>query len=144
MTQSTDRRIDKLIRLMVTNATVIVPGPKIAAEIGVTRSTVWTWIEKLRSLGVEIKGHPASGYQLEKLPDLLVPSLILPELGENRIGHKIHHFFRIDSTNNVALRLASGDAPHGALIVAEEQTAGRGRFGRSWHSERSSGVYASV
>ena len=47
----TDRRIDKLIQLLVENATVVVPGPKIAAEIGVTRSTVWDWIEKLRGLG---------------------------------------------------------------------------------------------
>ena len=58
---STDRKIDKLIHLLVKNATVVVPGPKIASEIGVTRSTVWMWIEKLRSLGVEIKGHPSSG-----------------------------------------------------------------------------------
>ena len=53
-TGSTDRKIDKLIYLLVKNATVVVPGPKIAAEIGVTRSTVWVYIEKLRALGVEI------------------------------------------------------------------------------------------
>ena len=55
---STDRKIDKLIHLLVKNATLVVPGPKIAAEIGVTRSTVWMWIERLRALGVEIKGYP--------------------------------------------------------------------------------------
>ena len=49
---ATSHKIDKLISLLVKNATVVVPGPKIAAEIGVTRSTVWMWIEKLRSLGV--------------------------------------------------------------------------------------------
>src|SRR5207249_1577616 len=48
MPRATDRRIDKLIHLLVTNATVVVPGPKIASEIGVTRSTVWKWIEELR------------------------------------------------------------------------------------------------
>ncbi len=144
MIRPTDRRIDKLIRLLVKNATVVVPGPKIAAQIGVTRSTVWMWIEKLRSLGVEIKGHPSSGYQLQKLPDVLVPSLIRPELGENEIGHKIIHYFRTDSTNSVALRLAAREARHGTVVLAEEQTAGRGRFGRSWYSEKSSGIYASV
>ena len=82
MPRPTDRRIDKLIHLLVTNATVVVPGPKIASEIGVTRSTVWKWIEELRSLGVEIKGHPSSGYQLQKLPDLLVPSLVRREMGD--------------------------------------------------------------
>lgn len=141
---TTDRRIDKLIHLLVKNATVVVPGPKIAAEIGVTRSTVWVWIEKLRSLGVEIKGHPSSGYQLQKLPDVLVPSLIRPEVGENRIGHKVIHYFRTDSTNSVALGLAAKGAAHGTVVLAEEQTAGRGRFGHSWYSERSTGIYASV
>jgi BirA family biotin operon repressor/biotin-[acetyl-CoA-carboxylase] ligase len=141
---STDRRIDKLIHLLVKNATVVVPGPKIASEIGVTRSTVWTWIEKLRALGVEIKGHPASGYQLAKLPDILAPSLIRPEIGENEIGHRIVHYFRTDSTNVIAARLATEGAPHGTVVVAEEQTAGRGRFGRSWFSEKSSGIYASI
>jgi len=72
----TDRKIDKLIYLLVKNATVIVPGPKIATEIGVTRATVWMYIERLRALGVEIKGHPSRGYQLQKLPDILAPSLL--------------------------------------------------------------------
>jgi BirA family transcriptional regulator, biotin operon repressor / biotin---[acetyl-CoA-carboxylase] ligase len=141
---TTDRRIDKLIHLLVKNATVVVPGPKIASEIGVSRATVWTWIEKLRALGVEIKGHPASGYQLTKLPDVLAPSLIRPELGENEIGRRIVHFFRTDSTNNVALKLAATGEPHGTVVVAEEQTAGRGRLGRKWYSEKSSGIYASI
>jgi len=147
MPRATDRRIDKLIQLLATNATVVVPGPKIASQIGVTRSTVWAWIEKLRSLGVEIKGHPSSGYQLQKLPDVLVPSLVRPELGEAEIGHKIIHYFRIDSTNNVALALAAKSrqsSAHGTVVVAEEQTAGRGRFGRAWYSEKSSGIYCSV
>jgi len=141
---TTDRKIDKLIHLLVKNATVVVPGPKIATEIGVTRSTVWMYIEKLRALGVEIKGHHATGYQLRKLPDILAPSLIRPELGDNTIGHRIVHYFRTDSTNSVALHLAAKGVAHGTVVLAEEQTAGRGRFGRSWYSEKSSGIYASV
>jgi BirA family transcriptional regulator, biotin operon repressor / biotin---[acetyl-CoA-carboxylase] ligase len=141
---TTDRRIDKLIYLLAKNATVVVPGPKIASEIGVTRSTVWMWIEKLRAMGVEIKGVPSSGYQLLKLPDILTPSLIRPELGECEIGHRIIHYFRADSTNTLAVRLAAQGAPHGTAVIAEEQTAGRGRFGRSWYSEKSTGIYVSI
>jgi BirA family transcriptional regulator, biotin operon repressor / biotin---[acetyl-CoA-carboxylase] ligase len=148
MLRPTDRRIDKLIHLLVTNATVVVPGPKIASEIGVTRATVWAWIEKLRALGVEIRGHPSSGYQLRKLPDVLVPSLIRPELGDIEIGRRIIHYFKIESTNDAALALAAADrtntSSHGTVVVAEEQTAGRGRLGRSWYSEKSAGIYASV
>lgn len=141
---TTDRRIDKLIHLLVKNATVVVPGPKIASEIGVTRSTVWVWIEKLRSLGVEIIGHPSSGYQLLRLPDILTASLVRPELGENELGRKIVHYFRTGSTNTNALKLAAKGAPHGTVVLAEEQTAGRGRFGRTWYSERGSGLYSSI
>ena len=141
---ATERRIDKLIYLLVKNATVVVPGPKIASHIGVSNTTVWDYIEKLRSLGIEIKGHRRSGYQLRKLPDILAPSLIRPELGENRIGHKIVHYFRIESTNDTALALAAKGEAHGTVVLAEEQTAGRGRFGRVWFSERSKGIYASI
>ena len=141
---STDRRIDKLIHVLAKNAMVVVPGTKIASEIGVTRQKVWEWIEKLRSLDEEIKGHPSSGYQLVKVPDILVPSLVHAELGDGAIGHEIVHYFRTASTNSAALALAARGAAHGTVVVAEEQTAGRGRLGRVWYSEKSSGIYASV
>ncbi len=140
----TDRRIDRLIHLLVENATVVLPGPKIAAEISVARSTVWKWVEKMRSLGVDIQGYPASGYRLRKLPDLLAPSLVRAELGECPIGHKLIHYFVVDSTNTVAMELAANGVAHGTVVVAEEQTAGRGRFGRAWYSQKSAGIYASI
>ena len=141
---ATDRKIDKLVDLLAKNATVVIPGPKIAREIGVTNSTVWKYIERLRELGVDIKGHPATGYQLRKLPDLLLPSLIRPELGDNEIGQRVVHYFRTGSTNDDAFKLAARGAPHGTVVVAEEQTAGRGRFGRRWISEKSVGIYSST
>ncbi len=143
-TTVTDHNVDRLVHLLVKNATVVVPGPKIASEIGVSRSTVWEWIEKLRALGVAIKGHPRHGYQLEKLPDILVPSLVRAELPHAEIGHKVIHFFRTESTNSVALQLDAESGPHGTVVIAEEQTAGRGRLGRNWYSERSSGIYTSI
>jgi BirA family biotin operon repressor/biotin-[acetyl-CoA-carboxylase] ligase len=79
-----------------------------------------------------------------KIPDVLVPSLIRPEQGENEIGHSMVHYFRTDSTNTAALRLAAQGAAHGTVVVAEEQAAGRGRLGRTWYSEKASGIYASV
>ncbi|MGH9446549.1 MAG: biotin--[acetyl-CoA-carboxylase] ligase [Terriglobia bacterium] len=142
--QPTDRRIDRLIHVLVENATVVLPGPKIAAEIGAPPSTVRHWIEKLRELGVDILGHLGSGYQLRRLPDVLAPSLIRAELADGEIGKKIVHYFLIDSTNTLAMKLAAQGALHGTVVVAEEQTNGRGRFGRVWYSERSSGIYASV
>ncbi len=139
----TSHRIDRLVHLLVKNATVLVPGPKIASEIGVSRSTVWMWIEKLRALGVAIKGHPR-GYQLQKLPDLLVPSLVHSEPLPSEIGNKIVHYFRVESTNTAAMELSAQEGPHGTVVITEEQTAGRGRMGRVWYSEKRSGIYVSV
>lgn len=144
MTQPTDRRIDKLVQLLVKNATVVVPGAKLADEIRVPRHTIYDWIQKLREIGVDVRGIRGNGFQLRKLPDILVPSLIFPQLGDTQIGHKIIHYFRTDSTNDVALRLVLEGARHGMVVVAEEQIAGRGRFDRTWYSEQSSGIYASV
>jgi BirA family biotin operon repressor/biotin-[acetyl-CoA-carboxylase] ligase len=141
----TDHRIDRLIYLLVENATVVVPGPKIASEIGVSRSTVWKWIERLRAMGVGIKGHERRGYQLSALPDILSPSLVRQHVAPaQEIGHKVIHYFCVGSTNDIALDVSPQEAPHGTVILAEEQTAGRGRMGRMWHSERSSGIYSST
>jgi len=141
---STDRRIDKLLALLSEHPMVVLSGAKIARQIGVSRSAVWHWVQKLRALGVRIKGHPKTGYQLERVPDVLVPQLLRQRLEGTPFARRIHHFFRVDSTNNVALALAADGEPHGALVLAEEQTAGRGRLGRSWYSEKASGIYLSL
>jgi BirA family biotin operon repressor/biotin-[acetyl-CoA-carboxylase] ligase len=59
-------------------------------------------------------------------------------------GKRIYHFFKTDSTNRVALELGHGGEPEGAVVMAEEQTAGRGRAGRAWHSERAMGIYVTL
>lgn len=144
MTQPTDRRIDRLVSLLAKNATVVMPGARLADGIGVPRSTIYHWVQKLRELGVEVRGIQNNGFQLKKLPDVLVPSLISPQLGDNQIGHKIIHYFRTGSTNDVAFSLVLEGARHGSVVVAEEQVAGRGRFDRTWYSEKAAGIYASV
>ena len=136
--------MDRLLDLLVENATVVVSGGKMADHVGVARSTIWRWVEKLRAMGVEIRGHGGAGYQLKKLPDILLPSLVREHFRAEQIGHRVVHYFRTDSTNSDAMKLAGEGEPHGTVILAEEQTAGRGRFGRSWYSERSSGIYLSV
>jgi len=141
---ATDRRIDALLALLSDNAMIVISGPKIAREIGVTRSTIWGWIEKLRSLGVRVKGYPRSGYQVEKVPDILAPKILRKRLPPGPFGKRIHHFFKTDSTNSVAMQLGEQGEPHGTVVIAEEQTAGRGRAGHTWHSEKTNGIYMTV
>ncbi|HEU0006091.1 MAG TPA: biotin--[acetyl-CoA-carboxylase] ligase [Terriglobia bacterium] len=76
--------------------------------------------------------------------DLLLPEFIYPRLKSRRLGTTIHHILETGSTNDDARQLAEQGAPEGTLVLAEEQTQGRGRLGRSWLSERGAGIYASV
>ncbi|MCI0350453.1 MAG: biotin--[acetyl-CoA-carboxylase] ligase [Acidobacteriales bacterium] len=115
-----------------------------ADEIGVSRSAVWRMVQQLRALSVNITGHPTTGYTLAKVPDLLLPEYLATQLKGTMFSGKIHHYFRIDSTNAAAIEAAASGEPEGSLFVAEEQTAGRGRGGNSWLSEKSAGIYCSV
>jgi BirA family biotin operon repressor/biotin-[acetyl-CoA-carboxylase] ligase len=125
------------------HATVVVSGTKIAQEIGTGRSEVWRLVQQLRTLGVEIAGHPATGYRLRVVPDLLLPDVLSPLL-QGTIFQHIHHYYRIGSTNSVAIEAASAGAPEGSVFLAEQQTAGRGRGANRWHSTQSAGIYCSV
>jgi BirA family biotin operon repressor/biotin-[acetyl-CoA-carboxylase] ligase len=126
------------------NATVVVSGTKIADEIGTSRSEVWRLVQQLRTLGVEIAGHSATGYQLKAVPDLLLPDMLAPFLKGTIFGQDIHHYYKIGSTNSEAMNSASAGAPEGSVFVAEEQTAGRGRGAHQWDSAPSAGIYCSV
>jgi BirA family biotin operon repressor/biotin-[acetyl-CoA-carboxylase] ligase len=141
---TTDRRIDALLTLLAENTTIVISGAKIAKEIGVTRQQVWRWIEKLRALGVKLQGHPRTGYHIERMPDILVPQLLSHRLYGTPFARRIYHFFKVDSTNTVAMHLGEEGEPHGAVVLAEEQSAGRGRAGRKWISEKSSGISCSL
>jgi BirA family biotin operon repressor/biotin-[acetyl-CoA-carboxylase] ligase len=141
---TTDRRLAKLLTLLAENATIVISGARIAKEVGVSRSTVWRWAQRLRGLGVKVKGQPATGYFLEQVPDILTPDMLRLRLKGSLFGKSIHHFFKTDSTNRVALELGHAGEPEGAVVLAEEQTAGRGRVGRKWHSERAAGIYVTL
>lgn len=141
--EKTDARLGRIVRLLMDNATVVVSGTKVAGELGIARSEVWRLIQQLRSLGVDVAGHPATGYRLRTVPDLLLADLLEP-LVKATIFHPIHHYYKIGSTNTTAMEAAASDAPEGSVFVAEEQIAGRGRGANAWHSARSTGIYCSV
>jgi BirA family biotin operon repressor/biotin-[acetyl-CoA-carboxylase] ligase len=141
---TTDKRLASLLTLLAENATIVISGARIAREIGVSRSMVWQWVKRLRELGVRVKGHPGKGYFLEKVPDILTPDMLRQPLKGNLFGKRIYHFFKTDSTNRIALELGHAGEPEGAVVLAEEQTAGKGRAGRSWQSDRGVGIYVTL
>ena len=142
--QRTDDRLSRIIRVLSANATIVVSGTKLAQEIGTRRSEVWRLVQQLRTLGLDIAGHPATGYQLVKIPDLPLPDVLASPLSATIFSGKVHHYFRVPSTNSEAMQAASAGAPEGTVFLAEEQTAGRGRGGHAWSSPPSSGIYCST
>ena len=150
MHKATDVRLGRIVRLLMSHATVVVSGTKIAEEIGTSRSEVWRLIQQLRGLGVDVAGHPATGYQVRAVPDLLLPEMLGPSLKGTIFGggasnaKQIHHYYKIGSTNSEAMRSAAEGAPEGSVFLAEEQLAGRGRGSHAWQSARSVGIYCSL
>jgi BirA family biotin operon repressor/biotin-[acetyl-CoA-carboxylase] ligase len=140
----TDARLGRIVRLLTSYATVVVSGTKIASEIKTSRSEVWRLIQQLRQLGVEIAGHPATGYQLRTVPDLLLPDMLESQLRGTIFGKNIHHYYKIGSTNTTAMEAAGEGAPEGSVFIGEQQVAGRGRGSNQWHSAQSTGIYCSV
>src|SRR5215831_319104 len=141
-----DRKLDELLHALMQNMMITVSGEKLARDLGVSHSTLVRWVDKLREAGVQIRGELFTGFRLIRLPDVMLPQLIRPRLHTKVFGHIIYHFYKVDSTNAFATRLL--DHRHrvqdGTVIIAESQTAGRGRLGRSWHSEPEAGLYFSL
>ncbi|MGC1382263.1 MAG: biotin--[acetyl-CoA-carboxylase] ligase, partial [Candidatus Acidiferrales bacterium] len=106
----------------------------------VSRQSVWRWIETLREMGVKVKGHARTGYHVEQVPDILAPQMLTPRLHGTMFGKRIYHYFKTESTNTIAMQLGTQGEPHGAVVLAESQTAGRGRAGRKWLTEKSAGI----
>jgi BirA family transcriptional regulator, biotin operon repressor / biotin---[acetyl-CoA-carboxylase] ligase len=121
-----------------------VSGEALGARMGLSRAGVWKRLRRLKSLGYRIEGEPRRGYRLVGATDKLLAEEILYRLQTKTLRGPVYHFDIAASTNDLAKKLGVQGAPEGALVVAETQSAGRGRLGRSWHSPPGMGLYASL
>ena len=122
----------------------ICSGEALSSREGVSRAQVWKHIETLRGRGYQIDAAPGEGYRLTGVPDRLYPEEIERGLETRWLGREIHYFEEIASTNRVALELARDGHPQGTVVIAEGQTAGRGRLGRSFFSPSGLNLYTSI
>jgi BirA family biotin operon repressor/biotin-[acetyl-CoA-carboxylase] ligase len=134
---------DEVLRLLQAQQTPL-SGQEMSRALGVSRAAVWKAIEQLRKDGYEIAAGTNRGYRLASLPDRLTQDGVLAALGEHPWRDRVRVFDSIDSTNTFARQLAAEGAPEGTVVVADHQTAGRGRRGRSFLSPSGVGVYLSV
>ena len=134
--------MERILERLLAGETV--SGQAISAELGVTRAAVWKQIEQLRALGFVIESQGKQGYRLLSCPDSLMAPVIARGLQTRWAGRHIVYLPSVDSTNRRARQLAAEGAPHGTLVIADEQTAGRGRRGRGWISPAGEGVFMSL
>ncbi|HHW01518.1 MAG TPA: biotin--[acetyl-CoA-carboxylase] ligase [Thermoanaerobacterales bacterium] len=135
---------DMLLMMMLAAKSGYVSGEELSRKFGVSRSAIWKQINHLRELGYELESSTRLGYRILKSPDLLFPEEIWSKADLSFLGDRIYYYSTIGSTNSEAKRIAQEGAPHGTLIIAEEQTKGKGRMGRSWTSPRGTGIWISI
>ena len=121
-----------------------ISGAALSDKLGLSRTAVWKHVESLRKLGYRIEAAPARGYRLVEVPDRLTALELSPLLSTRELGRCLHYEEALTSTNARAFELATEGAFHGDVVLTEQQTAGKGRRGRSWLSPPGKSLYFSV
>ena len=136
----------KILEMLRVAGANFVSGENIAQKLEVSRTAIWKHIQILRKKGYKITSSERLGYKLDETPDLLLPEIIQYDLQTKIIAADSQIFYKssIDSTNELAKRLAYHGAPEGTIVVAEEQTGGKGRLERSFFSPKEKGIWFSV
>lgn len=117
-------------------------GQELSERFGVSRTAVWKVIAQLKAEGYEIESVTRRGYRLTGAPeDSYTEHGLLSARDTAWIGKNLIFFSETDSTNTQVKRLAEEGMPHGTLVIADAQTGGRGRRGRSFTSEKNVGIY---
>jgi len=133
-----------LLALLQEEPGAYVSGAEISRKLGVSRTAVWKQIRKLEAEGYQVVATPRLGYRLVGRPEKLSLSELLTKLETREFGRNLKLLDEVDSTQNVARRLAEEGAPQGTLVIAERQTQGRGRLGRNWLSPAGKGIWMSL
>jgi len=135
---------DAILGLLRERPDSFVSGEDISRQLGITRAAVWKYVKQLESEGYQFEAVSKKGYRLLYSPDLLISEEIRPYLKTDTIGQKIDHYNTTVSTNDEAKKLANRGEPEGTVVIAEEQTGGRGRTGGSWASEKGKSILMSL
>ena len=134
---------EKILGILRSNTEGHTSSDELCRVTGISRAAVWKHVESLRREGYDIEASPHLGYKLVSIPDSLIPGEIRWKLKTKLMGKAVLSYKKIDSTNDSAYALAEGGIAEGTVVIAEEQTKGKGRHGRKWESPPKSGVYMS-
>lgn len=129
---------------MLREADGYVSGQEICARLGVSRTAVWKVIRQLQEDGYQVEAVRSKGYRIVDSPDVMTAEELESLIDTEWAGKHVAYYAETDSTNTRVKHLGDEGAPHGTLAVADRQTAGRGRRGRTWESPGGSCIYMSL
>lgn len=121
-----------------------VSGQQISGQFGVSRTAVWKVIRQLQDDGYQVEAVRNKGYHIVDSPDVMTKEELASLMKTRWAGRNILYYDVTDSTNLRIKQAGDEGAPHGTLAVADRQTAGRGRRGRTWESPAGSSIYMSI
>ncbi len=134
----------EILRVFRAHPDEFISGEYLSQVCNCTRTAVWKHIEELRQEGYRFEAVRKSGYRLVSSPDILSAEEIMAGMETNTIGRTVYAYETVVSTQILAHEAASKGAPEGTLVIAEQQTGGKGRLGRSWHSPKGTGIWMSL
>lgn len=140
MSDSMKVQILRLLR----EAPEFISGQQLCEQLHVSRTAIWKVMNQLKEEGYEVEAVRNKGYRLMESPDITTEEELSSQMDTRWAGQELHYFQEIDSTNLEAKRLGEQNTPHGTLVIAEKQTAGRGRRGKGWESPSGSSIYMTI
>ena len=135
---------EKLLEILIKNKGIYCSGQDLANTLGITRAAVWKAVSSLRKSGYDISALTNKGYSLSENCNYLSESEICSLLSEKASQFFVIETAKVLTSTNSVLKERAACENEGLVIIAEEQTAGRGRLGRSFYSPGSTGLYLSV
>ena len=136
--------MQKKILDILLNADDFISGQEISENLGVSRQAVWKSINALKEKGYEIQSVTNRGYRLVSSPDYLNESSLKSLLHNKIIGKNLIVLDSVDSTNDYLKKLGNEGCENGTVVIAREQTKGKGRLGRTWQTKKDDGIAFSV
>ena len=134
----------QVLNILENNRGRSISGTKMANQLFVSRSAIWKVIKSLQDEGYKIKGITNKGYCLMSDNDIISAESIRPFLIDDATNFDLVVYQTVTSTNNIAKEMANQGAKEGKVIIAAQQTEGKGRMGRSFYSPYSTGIYFSL
>ncbi|WP_405157468.1 biotin--[acetyl-CoA-carboxylase] ligase [Paenibacillus sp. FSL H8-0283] len=135
---------EDLLHMLLNAEGRFVSGEEISRNLSISRTAVWKHVNKLRDMGYEFEAVSRKGYRLVTKPDSIDATGLQLALDTTVFGRKAVLLASTLSTQGDVLKLAEQGQAEGAVVIAEEQTGGRGRFGRQWFSPPGKGIWMSV